>query len=78
MAETGVAVFGVTPSSVVLRTPNALSVMFDRVTVDAAAPTSRTAAPRRRFWLFSVWFARGYGTLLGVGANTLPIGLCSP
>ena len=43
------------PSSVVLRTPNALSVTLLCVTDEAAAPTRRTPAPRRRFWLFSAW-----------------------
>src|SRR6185369_18016362 len=77
-AEAGVAAFAVTPSSVVLRTPNALSVMLLFVIVDAAAPTRRTAAPSRRFWLFSAWLPSGYGSLFGVGAKTLPIGLFSP
>src|SRR5215471_2874821 len=54
-ALTGVAVLLLCPSSVVLRTPNALSVMLLCVTDDAAAPTRRTPAPSRRFWLFSAW-----------------------
>ena len=29
------------------------------------APTSRTPAPRRRFWLFSAWLPSGYGSLFG-------------
>ena len=54
-AATGVAVLLFSPSSVVLRTPNALSAMLLCVTDDAAAPTRRTPAPRRRFALFSAW-----------------------
>src|SRR5262245_30594667 len=54
-ASRGVAVLLLSPSSVVLRTPNALSVMLLWVTDEAAAPTRRTPAPSRRFPLFSAW-----------------------
>ena len=40
------------------------------VTDDAAAPTRRTPAPRRRFWLFSAWLPSTNGSLFGVGAST--------
>src|SRR5262249_54733004 len=59
-ALTGVAVLLPCPSSVVLRTPNALSVMLLCVTDEAAAPTRRTAAPSRRFWSFSAWLPTAY------------------
>ena len=68
VAVTGVAVLLPRPLSVVLRTPNALSVTLLCVTDDAAAPTSRTPAPSRRFWLFSAWSPRANGSLFGVGA----------
>src|SRR5215213_10459655 len=77
-ASTGLATFGEVPSTVVFRTPNALSVMLLRAIIDPTAPTSRTPAPRRRFWLFSAWLPRAYGSLSGVGANTLPTGAPSP
>src|SRR6266705_3029273 len=64
----------VVSSGAVLMTPNALSVMLLSSTLDAAAPTSRMPAPRCRFWLPSVWLPRGYGSLSGVGANTLCTG----
>ena len=66
------------PLSVVLRTPNALSVTLLCVTDEAAAPTRRTPAPRRRFWLFSAWLPNANGSLFGVGAKTLPIGAFAP
>ena len=50
-ASTGTAPLLVVPSSVVLSTPNALSVMLLAEIAEAAAPTRRTPAPRRRFWL---------------------------
>src|SRR6185312_14134475 len=52
-ASTGVVELFETPSSFVFSTPKALSVMLLRSTVEAAAPTRRTPAPSRRFWLFS-------------------------
>jgi hypothetical protein len=66
------------PSSVVLSAPNALSVMLLCVSEEAAAPTRRTAAPRRRFWLFSEWLPSANGSLFGVGASTVPIGAFAP
>src|SRR3954468_9203572 len=57
-ASTGLATFGDVPSSMVFRTPNALSVMLLREMIDPTAPTRRTPAPRRRFWLFSAWLPR--------------------
>jgi hypothetical protein len=77
-AATGVAVLLLSPSSVVFRTPNALSVRLLCVTDEAAAPTRRTAAPSRRFWLFSAWLPFGNGSLFGVGLSTVPMGACSP
>ena len=77
-ARTGVAVLAVVPSRVVLRTPNALSVMLLAEIVDAAAPTRRTPPPSCRFWFPSAWLPVGYGSLFGVGANTLPIGAPVP
>src|SRR5215211_1224520 len=74
----GVAALLAAPFSVVLRTPNALSTMLLVVIDDAAAPTRRTPAPRRRLPLFSAWFPSGYGSLLGVGANTLATGAPPP
>src|SRR5215831_6800707 len=53
VAVTGVAVFGVVPSLVVLSTPKALSVMLLPVMLEDPAPTSRTPAASWRFWLFS-------------------------
>src|SRR5215471_5695231 len=50
-AATGAAVLAVMPSSAVLITPNALSVMLLAEIVEAAAATRRTPAPSRRFWL---------------------------
>src|SRR5581483_2417163 len=73
-ATTGVVELFDWPSSVVLSTPNALSVMLLFAIVDGPAPTSRTPAPRRRFWLLSAWLPSGYGSLFGVGAKTLPTG----
>ena len=67
-----------TPSAVVLRTPKALSAILLSVIEEAAAPTNRTPAPRRRFALFSAWLPSGYGSLFGVGAKTLAIGAPSP
>src|SRR5258706_60852 len=56
-----------------------LDVQFGgSVIVEAAAPTKRTAAPRRRFWLLSAWLPSGYGSLFGVGAKTLAIGAFVP
>ena len=66
------------PLAVVLRTPKALSAMLLSVIDEAAAPTSRTPAPSRRFALFSAWLPRGYGSLFGVGAKTLATGAPSP
>src|SRR6266536_3055544 len=43
-----------------------------------AAPTMRTPAPSRRFWLFSAWLPSEYGSLSGVGAKTLWIGAPVP
>jgi hypothetical protein len=77
-ACTGVAVLLATPSAVVLRTPNALSAMLLSVIEEEAAPTSRTPAPSRRFALCSAWLPSGYGSLFGVGANTLATGAPSP
>ena len=48
------------------------------VTDEAAAPTRRTPAPRRRFWLFSAWLPSANGSLFGVGASTVPIGAFAP
>src|SRR5215831_15706983 len=53
VAVTGVPVFGVVPSLVVLSTPKALSVMLLSVMLEDPAPTSLTPAASRRFWLFS-------------------------
>src|SRR5215470_12687524 len=54
VAVTGMAVFGVVPSLVVFSTPKALSVMLLPVMLEDPAPTSRTPAASRRFWLLSV------------------------
>ena len=48
------------------------------MTDEAAAPTRRTPAPSRRFWLFSAWFPIENGSLFGVGEKTLPIGAFAP
>src|SRR5215469_16719783 len=61
VAVTGVAVFGVVPSFVVFSTPKALSVMLLPVMLEGPAPTSRTPAPSRRFWLLSACSPSGYG-----------------
>src|SRR6266536_2564223 len=68
----------VVPSGAVLMTPNALSVMLLFSMLEAAAPASRTPAPRCRFSLPSVRLPRGYGSLSGVGAKTLCTGEPAP
>ncbi len=78
VAVAGAVVLLLSPSRVVLRTPNALSVMLSCVMDEAAAPTRRTPPPSRRFWLFSAWLPVGNGLLFGVGAKMLPIGAPVP
>ena len=73
-ACTGVEVLLVTPFAPAFSTPNALSTMLLVVIAEAAAPTRRTPAPRRRLPLFSAWLPSGYGSLFGVGEKTLAIG----
>src|SRR5262249_61892077 len=78
VAATGVAVFGVVPSLVVLSTPKALSVMLLSVMLEDPAPTSLTPAASRRFWLFSAGSPSGDGSLFGVGGGTPRGGWAGP